>query len=98
MCDPTYTGNQLNGNNLTGALADAPLSGHWFPAQFAELMANAYPHCPNRQSYVDRQRQGCFRNAAMAPLPFCAKYADKLEVAGVQTDPTGGSTIEACER
>ncbi|GAA2401631.1 glycoside hydrolase family 6 protein [Catellatospora methionotrophica] len=43
MCDPTYTGNQLNGNNLTGALPDAPISGAWFSAQFAQLMANAYP-------------------------------------------------------
>ncbi|NRQ37448.1 cellobiohydrolase [Nonomuraea sp. NN258] len=43
MCDPTYTGNQLNGNNLTGALPDAPLSGRWFSAQFRELLANAYP-------------------------------------------------------
>ncbi|NUT53369.1 MAG: cellulose 1,4-beta-cellobiosidase, partial [Saccharothrix sp.] len=43
MCDPTYTGNPRNGNNLSGALANAPLSGHWFSAQFQELMANAYP-------------------------------------------------------
>ncbi|MFG1946009.1 glycoside hydrolase family 6 protein [Nonomuraea sp. NPDC048826] len=43
MCDPTYTGNDLNGNNLTGALADAPISGQWFSAQFRELVRNAYP-------------------------------------------------------
>ena len=43
MCDPTYGGNALNGNNMTGALANAPLSGRWFSAQFQELMANAYP-------------------------------------------------------
>ncbi|RZU48634.1 cellulose 1,4-beta-cellobiosidase [Krasilnikovia cinnamomea] len=43
MCDPTYTGNARNGNNLTGALSGAPLSGAWFSAQFRELMANAYP-------------------------------------------------------
>ena len=43
MCDPTYTGNSLNGNNMTGAKADAPLSGQWFSAQFRELLANAYP-------------------------------------------------------
>ncbi|MEU9478862.1 glycoside hydrolase family 6 protein [Streptomyces sp. NPDC048191] len=43
MCDPTYTGNARNGNNLTGALAGAPLSGHWFSAQFQQLMRNAYP-------------------------------------------------------
>jgi cellulose 1,4-beta-cellobiosidase len=43
MCDPTYTGNERNGNNLTGALDNAPISGAWFPAQFRELMANAYP-------------------------------------------------------
>ena len=43
MCDPTYTGNPRNNNNLSGALSGAPLSGHWFSAQFQELMRNAYP-------------------------------------------------------
>jgi cellulose 1,4-beta-cellobiosidase len=43
MCDPTYTGNIRNQNNMSGALPDAPLSGHWFSAQFQELLRNAYP-------------------------------------------------------
>jgi cellulose 1,4-beta-cellobiosidase len=43
MCDPNYGGNARNGNNPTGALPNAPLSGHWFSAQFQELMQNAYP-------------------------------------------------------
>ena len=43
MCDPTYTGNARNGNNMSGALPDAPVSGQWFSAQFQELMKNAYP-------------------------------------------------------
>ncbi|MFC6594789.1 glycoside hydrolase family 6 protein [Kitasatospora paranensis] len=43
MCDPTYTGNGRNGNNLTGALANSPLAGDWFSAQFQQLLANAYP-------------------------------------------------------
>lgn len=43
MCDPTYTGNARNGNNMSGALPNAPLSGHWFSAQFQQLMQNAYP-------------------------------------------------------
>jgi cellulose 1,4-beta-cellobiosidase len=43
MCDPTYTGNSLNGNNMSGALPNAPLSGQWFSAQFQELLRNAYP-------------------------------------------------------
>ncbi|MGW4495900.1 glycoside hydrolase family 6 protein [Streptomyces sp. NPDC004376] len=43
MCDPTYTGNARNGNNPTGALPDSPLAGHWFPTQFRQLLANAYP-------------------------------------------------------
>ncbi|GGS40517.1 glycoside hydrolase family 6 protein [Streptomyces violaceus] len=43
MCDPAYKGNPRNGNNPSGALADAPLSGHWFSAQFRQLMQNAYP-------------------------------------------------------
>jgi cellulose 1,4-beta-cellobiosidase len=43
MCDPTYTGNPRNQNHMSGALAGAPLSGHWFPAQFQELLQNAFP-------------------------------------------------------
>ncbi|UWM51195.1 glycoside hydrolase family 6 protein [Streptomyces carpaticus] len=43
MCDPTYEGNPRNNHNMSGALPDAPVSGHWFSAQFQELMANAYP-------------------------------------------------------
>ncbi|QOC90607.1 glycoside hydrolase family 6 protein [Micromonospora craniellae] len=43
MCDPTYEGNARNGNNRSGALPDAPISGAWFPAQLSELMRNAYP-------------------------------------------------------
>lgn len=43
MCDPTYTGNSLNGNNLTGALPNAPVSGRWFQTQFEQLVQNAYP-------------------------------------------------------
>ncbi|MFE0248448.1 glycoside hydrolase family 6 protein [[Kitasatospora] papulosa] len=43
MCDPTYTGNARNNNNMSGALGDAPISGKWFSAQFQELMKNAYP-------------------------------------------------------
>lgn len=43
MCDPTYTGNQLNGNNMTGSLSNAPVSGRWFQAQFMQLVQNAFP-------------------------------------------------------
>ncbi|MFF0297703.1 glycoside hydrolase family 6 protein [Kitasatospora sp. NPDC004614] len=43
MCDPTYTGNPRNNNNMSGALPGAPLAGHWFSAQFQELLKNAYP-------------------------------------------------------
>ncbi|WP_129842396.1 glycoside hydrolase family 6 protein [Streptomyces sp. RFCAC02] len=43
MCDPAYQGNARNQYNPSGALGDAPLSGHWFSAQFQELLANAHP-------------------------------------------------------
>ncbi|WP_339151440.1 glycoside hydrolase family 6 protein [Streptomyces sp. F41] len=43
MCDPTYTGNGRNGFNLTGALPDSPVAGHWFSGQFQELLRNANP-------------------------------------------------------
>jgi cellulose 1,4-beta-cellobiosidase len=43
MCDPNYGGNARNGNSPSGALPNAPLSGHWFSAQFQQLMQNAFP-------------------------------------------------------
>ena len=43
MCDPTYGGNDRNGNNATGALPGAPIAGAFFTTQFSQLMANAYP-------------------------------------------------------
>ncbi|WP_326824335.1 glycoside hydrolase family 6 protein [Streptosporangium sp. NBC_01756] len=43
MCDPTYTGNERNGNSMTGALPDSPIAGQWFSAQFRQLLQNAYP-------------------------------------------------------
>jgi cellulose 1,4-beta-cellobiosidase len=43
MCDPTYGGNERNGNSMTGALPNSPISGAWFSAQFQQLMANAFP-------------------------------------------------------
>jgi cellulose 1,4-beta-cellobiosidase len=43
MCDPTYTGNERNGNSMTGALPNSPISGAWFSAQFQQLMTNAFP-------------------------------------------------------
>jgi cellulose 1,4-beta-cellobiosidase len=46
MCDPTYTGNSLNGNNMSGALNGAPVSGRWFQAQFVQLVQNAFPAFP----------------------------------------------------
>ncbi|GCE31698.1 glucanase [Dictyobacter alpinus] len=44
MCDPTFHGsNQANGGNLTEALPNAPLAGHWFQAEFDLLVKNASP-------------------------------------------------------
>ncbi|MEE2052114.1 glycoside hydrolase family 6 protein [Nocardiopsis umidischolae] len=43
MCDPTYEGNARNGYNMSGALENAPISGHWFSTQFQQLLDNAYP-------------------------------------------------------
>jgi cellulose 1,4-beta-cellobiosidase len=43
MCDPTYQGNARNGNSPSGALPNSPLAGAFFPAQFTQLMANAFP-------------------------------------------------------
>lgn len=54
MCDPTYASDALGGN-LTGALPGAPLSGHWFQAQFEMLVANAYPAIGDGGTPTDTQ-------------------------------------------
>jgi len=43
MCAPGNPGNPRNNNSETGALPNAPLSGHWFQAQFDELLRNSFP-------------------------------------------------------
>ncbi len=43
MCDPTYEGNARNNYHRSGALPGAPVSGHWFSAQFQQLLKNAHP-------------------------------------------------------
>jgi len=42
-CDPAYT---TRYGVFTGALADAPPRGRWFPAQFTELVRNMWPAEP----------------------------------------------------
>ncbi|WP_440116796.1 glycoside hydrolase family 6 protein [Paenibacillus sp. QZ-Y1] len=43
MCDPTFT---TRDGVLTGALANAPVSGHWFHDQFVTLVKNSFPVLP----------------------------------------------------
>jgi cellulose 1,4-beta-cellobiosidase len=43
MCDPNYVGPPPGRGTPTGALPGAPAEGAWFPAQFRQLMQNAYP-------------------------------------------------------
>ena len=44
MCDPTYGRSEGNSANVgTGALANAPVAGRWFPEAFQLLVQNAYP-------------------------------------------------------
>lgn len=44
MCDPTFL---TQYNVLSNALPNAPLSGHWFHAQFVQLVQNAFPPVGN---------------------------------------------------
>ncbi len=55
MCDPTYHGNSLNGNNLTGALPNAPVAGRWFQAHFVQLVQNAFPAFEPSENQTDRK-------------------------------------------
>lgn len=43
MCDPTFI---TSDGVLTGALPNAPVSGHWFHNQFVMLVQNAFPVLP----------------------------------------------------
>ncbi|WP_166244758.1 glycoside hydrolase family 6 protein [Paenibacillus turpanensis] len=49
MCDPTYMTPE---GVLSGALPNAPVSGHWFHDQFVMLVQNAYPVIPAGDSPV----------------------------------------------
>nr|WP_231885142.1 glycoside hydrolase family 6 protein [Paenibacillus elgii] len=55
MCDPGY----ISGSGTpTGAMPDAPLSGHWFHNQFVQLVQNAYPEIPIDHSTVPATPSG----------------------------------------
>jgi cellulase/cellobiase CelA1 len=44
MCDPTYSRSEGDRANVaTGAQAEAPVAGRWFPGAFQVLVQNAYP-------------------------------------------------------
>jgi cellulose 1,4-beta-cellobiosidase len=46
-CDPNGTQTDGSGNSYpTDALPDPPPAGQWFPAEFSQLVANAYPALP----------------------------------------------------
>jgi cellulose 1,4-beta-cellobiosidase len=49
MCDPTY---MTPDGVLSGALPNAPVSGHWFHDQFVMLVQNAYPAVPTSNNEV----------------------------------------------
>jgi cellulose 1,4-beta-cellobiosidase len=88
MCDPTYvpSGAGWNGHT-TGALANAPLSGKWFPAQFDQLVANAYPA-------VTPATGGNDTTAPSVPtaLAVTAKTATTVSLSwSASTDNAGGS-------
>jgi cellulose 1,4-beta-cellobiosidase len=88
MCDPTYvpTGAGWNGHT-TGALANAPLSGQWFPAQFDQLVANAYPAITAATGSNDT-------TAPSVPtgLAVTGKSATTVSLSwSAATDETGGS-------
>jgi cellulose 1,4-beta-cellobiosidase len=41
-CDPVHE-NALANNTLTGSIANAPSAGTFFPAEFMQLVQNAFP-------------------------------------------------------
>ncbi len=45
MYDLAGTGDTRSDGWRAGAVADAPISGSWFTAQFQQFLTNAYPHC-----------------------------------------------------
>ncbi|NUT52217.1 MAG: glycoside hydrolase family 6 protein [Saccharothrix sp.] len=42
-CDPYYDARPTSTYDPTGAMPDAPAAGQWHPAQFQQLLRNAYP-------------------------------------------------------
>ncbi|WP_439647988.1 glycoside hydrolase family 6 protein, partial [Cohnella mopanensis] len=66
MCDPTYTA--ASSGKLTGALPNAPVSGHWFHSQFVELIQNAYPVIPGGSVQVPAAPTGLTAAAGNAQV------------------------------
>lgn len=65
MCDPDY----ISGSGTpTGAMPDAPLSGHWFHNQFVQLVQNAFPEVPIDHSTVPATPSGLKATAGNAQV------------------------------
>nr|WP_238323125.1 glycoside hydrolase family 6 protein [Gorillibacterium massiliense] len=65
MCDPTYV---ASSGKLTGALPNAPVSGHWFHDQFVQLVQNAYPVIPGGSITVPAAPTGVTATAGNAQV------------------------------
>ena len=81
MCDPTFTSDRLGGRS-TNALADAPVSGKWFEAQFVELVRNAFP-AVSEPLPAPRTADPSSPDAGAAPEPSSPDSAAEPETVGV---------------
>lgn len=81
MCDPAFTSDRLGGRS-TNALADAPVSGKWFEAQFVELVRNAFP-AVSEPLPAPRTADPSSPDAGAAPEPSSPDSAAEPETVGV---------------
>ncbi|MEU6840293.1 glycoside hydrolase family 6 protein [Streptomyces sp. NPDC046716] len=81
-CDPDFTTPK---GVKTGALPDAPLAGHWFDAQFAMLVKNAYPAVSTAPSTKATQASYSTKTAAADGDDWL--HTDGAQVVDEQGDP-----------
>lgn len=95
MCDPTYTFSEGNNSNLgTGALANAPVAGRWFPEAFQLLVRNAYPALePVSSSAASSSVRSSSSSLVSSSIPSSAIASSSVPASSVPLSSIASSAV-----